>query len=52
MLVMSGIIGAGIFMNPYLVAQQVHTPGLILGAVSVTLDFAERPKQWVADSRG
>ncbi len=32
MLVMGGIVGAGIFMNPYVVAQQVHTPGLILGA--------------------
>ena len=32
MLVMSGILGAGIFINPYVVAQQVHTPALILGA--------------------
>jgi APA family basic amino acid/polyamine antiporter len=32
MLVMGGIIGAGIFMNPYVVAQQVHTSALILGA--------------------
>ena len=32
MLVMGGIVGAGIFMNPYVVAQQVHTPALILGA--------------------
>jgi basic amino acid/polyamine antiporter, APA family len=32
MLVMGGIVGAGIFMNPYVVAQQVHTPPLILGA--------------------
>jgi APA family basic amino acid/polyamine antiporter len=32
MLVMGGIVGAGIFMNPYVVAQQVHTPTLILGA--------------------
>jgi APA family basic amino acid/polyamine antiporter len=32
MIVMGGIIGAGIFVNPYLVAQQVHTPALILGA--------------------
>lgn len=31
MLVMGGIIGAGIFMNPYVVAQRVHTPFLILG---------------------
>ena len=30
--VMGGIIGAGIFINPYLVAQRVHTPALILGA--------------------
>jgi len=32
MLVMGGIVGAGIFMNPYVVAQQVHTPALILGS--------------------
>ena len=31
MIVMGGIIGAGIFINPYVVAQQVHTPMLILG---------------------
>ncbi len=32
MLVMGGIVGAGIFINPYVVAEQVHTPLLILGA--------------------
>src|SRR5579883_2687795 len=32
MLVMGGIVGSGIFINPYVVAQQVRTPGLILGA--------------------
>jgi APA family basic amino acid/polyamine antiporter len=32
MIVMGGIVGAGIFINPYVVAQQVHTPALILGA--------------------
>lgn len=32
MAVMGGIIGAGIFINPYLVAERVHTPTLILGA--------------------
>ena len=32
MLVMGGIVGAGIFINPYVVAEQVHTPMLILGA--------------------
>ena len=31
MIVMGGIIGSGIFMNPYVVAQQVHTTFLILG---------------------
>jgi APA family basic amino acid/polyamine antiporter len=30
MIVMGGIIGAGIFINPYVVARQVHTPILIL----------------------
>ncbi|MBA3833620.1 MAG: amino acid permease [Chthoniobacterales bacterium] len=32
MAVMGGIIGAGIFINPYIVAQRVHTSALILGA--------------------
>src|SRR5436309_15116328 len=30
MIVMGGIIGAGIFINPSVVARQVHTPALIL----------------------
>ncbi len=30
MIVMGGIVGAGIFINPYVVARQVHTPILIL----------------------
>lgn len=32
MIVMGGIIGSGIFINSYVVAQQVHTPVLIIGA--------------------
>ncbi|MDQ3313435.1 MAG: amino acid permease, partial [Verrucomicrobiota bacterium] len=32
MAVMGGIIGAGIFINPYIVAGRVHTSALILGA--------------------
>jgi len=32
MLVMGGIIGAGIFVNPAEVARSVHTPALIVGA--------------------
>src|SRR5215471_2934706 len=32
MLVMGGTIGGGIFINPYVVAQQVHTSALVLGA--------------------
>ena len=32
MIVMGGIIGAGIFVNPSIVARQLHTPMLILGA--------------------
>jgi len=32
MIVMGGIIGSGIFINPYIVARQLHTPGLILMA--------------------
>ena len=31
MIVMGGIIGAGIFSNPYVVAQLVHSTSLILG---------------------
>jgi basic amino acid/polyamine antiporter, APA family len=31
MIVMGGIVGSGIFINPYVVAQRVHTPALILG---------------------
>ena len=30
MLVMGGIVGAGIFINPYVVARQIHSPVLIL----------------------
>jgi basic amino acid/polyamine antiporter, APA family len=32
MIVMGGIIGSGIFINPYVVAQQVHSTALILSA--------------------
>jgi APA family basic amino acid/polyamine antiporter len=32
MIVMGGIVGSGIFINPYVVARQVHTPALVLGA--------------------
>lgn len=32
MIVMGGMIGSGIFMSPYVVAQIAHTPGLILAA--------------------
>ncbi len=32
MIVMGGIIGSGIFINPYIVARQLHTPALILAA--------------------
>ena len=32
MIVMGGIVGSGIFMNPYVVARQVSTSFLILGA--------------------
>src|ERR1700722_6340259 len=35
MIVMGGIIGSGIFINPYVVARQVHTPVLILGAWAI-----------------
>jgi APA family basic amino acid/polyamine antiporter len=35
MIVMGGIIGSGIFINPYLVAQQLRRPALILGAWAV-----------------
>lgn len=32
LVVMGGIVGSGIFMNPSVVAQRAHSPGLILGA--------------------
>ena len=32
MLVMGGIVGSGIFLNPYVVARQVGTPALVLAA--------------------
>jgi APA family basic amino acid/polyamine antiporter len=32
MVVMGGIVGSGIFINPYVVARLVHSPALILGA--------------------
>lgn len=32
MIVMGGIVGSGIFINPHVVAEQVHTPFLMLGA--------------------
>ena len=32
MVVMGGIVGSGIFINPYVVAQRVHTAGLIIAA--------------------
>ena len=32
MIVMGGIIGSGIFINPYVVARQVHSPAAIIGA--------------------
>ena len=32
MAVIGGIVGAGIFINPYIVAQRVHTPALIMAA--------------------
>lgn len=35
MIVMGGIIGSGIFINPYVVARQVHSPLLVLGAWAV-----------------
>ena len=35
MLVMGGIVGSGIFINPYVVARQVPTAALILGAWAI-----------------
>ena len=32
MVVIGGIIGAGIFVTPYIVAQRLDTPMLVLGA--------------------
>ena len=38
MIVMGGIIGAGIFVNPAVVARHVHTPLLVLGAWRTSTD--------------
>ena len=35
MIVMGGIIGAGIFVNPSVVARQVHTPALEIAAWAI-----------------
>src|SRR6266404_371240 len=35
MIVMGGIIGSGIFINPYIVARHLRTPGLILLAWAI-----------------
>src|SRR6476619_4329403 len=40
MIVMGGIIGSGIFVNPAVVAINVHTPFLVLGAWTVGGLFA------------
>jgi APA family basic amino acid/polyamine antiporter len=32
MVVIGGIVGAGIFINPYIVAQRLDTPALVLSA--------------------
>ena len=40
MIVMGGIIGSGIFINPSVVAGQVHTPFLIFGAWALGGFFA------------
>ena len=32
MVVVGGIIGAGIFINPYIVAQRLDSPGWVLAA--------------------
>jgi APA family basic amino acid/polyamine antiporter len=40
LIVMGGIVGAGIFMNPAVVARMVPTPGLMLGAWLVGGAFA------------
>ncbi len=45
MMVMGGIVGAGVFMNPYVVAQRLHSPVLILfvwvagGAIAILGSF-------------
>lgn len=35
MIVMGGIVGSGIFINPYIVARQIHRPWLILAAWAI-----------------
>ena len=44
MLVMGGIIGAGIFLNPSIVAQRVGSAGLTVG-VGGHGEYCERPEE-------
>ena len=63
MIVIGGIIGAGIFINPYIVAQRLDSPALVLaawaagGAIAIAgaLTFAELgslPHAWAAPKTG
>ena len=45
MVVIGGIIGAGIFVNPYIVGARLDTPPLVLGAW-----VAAAPSRWPAPS--
>ena len=49
MLVMGGIVGSGIFMNPYVVAGQVKTPALILGAMMSVVLYPDIVAAWHHD---
>jgi basic amino acid/polyamine antiporter, APA family len=40
MMVMGGIVGSGVFMNPYVVAKRVHSPALILSVWTLGGVFA------------
>ena len=43
MLVVGGIIGAGIFLNPAVVAQRAPTVGLTIGVAALSYAFVEAP---------
>ena len=54
MIVMGGIVGAGIFMNPAVVAQEVGSAGAALGAWAVSTPTCARrfTRSWRSSTHG